>query len=351
MSFDSLSPILDGLITAVFAINGDRKIIYANNAALQQFDSRLVGVDFVQAIRDPNCLKIIDKVLAGRKSAQGAVTLQKPVRTTYRINVLLIENKQRHEFDAGARAIVSLENVSHIYEAELMRSEFVANVSHELRSPLTALSGFIETLKGSAKNDKKAQKQFLGIMENEANRMNRLIGDLLSLSKVEANEHVRPDEQVDIVHLIKQAIEILAPMLASEEKNVNLEVENACQNHLVADEDQLIQVFMNLLENAIKYGKLKASITISVFNLPQTPGVRGPVIGIEFKDQSAGIAPKHLLRLTERFYRVDTGRSREKGGTGLGLAIVKHIIARHRGRLQITSKIDQGSKFTVFLPL
>ena len=351
MSFEALSPILDGLITAVFVVDGDRKIVFANNAALQQFDARLVGVDFVQAIGDPQCLKAIDKVLAGRKNAQVEVTLQKPVRTTYRINVSRIGNKQRHEFSAGARAIVSLENISHVYEAELMRSEFVANVSHELRSPLTALNGFIETLKGPAKNDKKAQKKFLGIMENEANRMNRLIDDLLSLSKVEANEHVRPDEQVDIVELLEQAIEILTPLAKREEKIVKLEIEKVCKSCLIADEDQLIQVFMNLLENAIKYGKPKGKIFISAFNLPQITGVRGPVIAINFKDQGAGITAEHLLRLTERFYRVDTGRSREKGGTGLGLAIVKHIIVRHRGRLQINSKLGEGSAFTVYLPL
>ena len=350
ISHKLLTPVLDGLVAAVFILDGDRRIIFANNAAVQQFDVRLIGVDFVQAIRDPACLKAIDKVLAGRKNSQVEITLQTPVRMTYHINISRLGAKNSIEMPHEARAIVSLENISHIFEAELMRSEFVANVSHELRSPLTALNGFIETLKGPARNDKKAQKRFLNIMQNEAKRMNRLIGDLLSLSKVEAKEHIRPEHKTDMIDLLNQAIESLTLLAKTENITIELKVADDIQTRLLADSDQILQVFLNLLENAIKYGGAGERVRVRVFNMARVEGVRGQAIGIAFKDEGAGIAPEHLPRLTERFYRVDTGRSREKGGTGLGLAIVKHIVARHRGRLQINSELGKGSSFTVFLP-
>ncbi len=351
MSLKLLTPVLDGLIAAVSIVDNKRKIIFANNAALQQFDALLVGVDFVQTIQDPACLKAIDKVLAGRKNSQVEITLQTPIRTTYHINISRLGAKEGTDETQNARAIISLENISHIAEAELMRSEFVANVSHELRSPLTALNGFIETLKGPAKNDKKAQERFLDIMENEAGRMNRLVDDLLSLSKVEANEHVRPENSVDLIDTIGQAIEILTPIARQEKISIDLEIADDIRTTLLADGDQLLQVFLNLLENALKYGGANGHVSIQMFNSKRVLGVRGKTIGIVFKDEGAGIAPEHLARLTERFYRVDTGRSREKGGTGLGLAIVKHIIARHRGRLLITSTLGRGSNFSVLLPL
>lgn len=351
MSLNLLAPVLDGLIAAVFVVDSGRKIIFANNAALQQFDARLVGVDFMQAIQDPLCLKSIDKVLAGRKNSQVEITLQTPIRTTYHINISRLGARDDVGETEGARAVISLENISHIVEAELMRSEFVANVSHELRSPLTALNGFIETLKGPAKNDKNAQERFLDIMENEAGRMNRLVDDLLSLSKVEANEHVRPKNSIDLIDTIGQAIEVLTPLAKQEQITIDLEIADKIRTTLLADGDQILQVFLNLLENAIKYGGAKRRISIRMFNSKRVLGVRGQIIGIVFKDEGTGIAPEHLARLTERFYRVDTGRSREKGGTGLGLAIVKHIISRHRGRLLITSTLGSGSNFSVLLPL
>ena len=231
-----------------------------------------------------------------------------------------------------------------------MRSEFVANVSHELRSPLTALNGFIETLKGAARDDEEARERFLDIMEREANRMNRLIGDLLSLSKVEADARIRPQEQIDLTLVIKQAITVLEPLAQRENIELRLSIADDFKNLISGDPDQLQQVFVNLVENAIKYGKAGGVVTIAITGKDRAAGVRGPAIQVDISDQGAGIKSEHIPRLTERFYRVDKGRSREKGGTGLGLAIVKHILARHRGRLNVTSEPGKGSTFTVVLP-
>ena len=350
MQLKLLLPVLDGLAASVFVLDEERRVLLVNDAGKALFGSGLMGVDFAQAVRNPQCLKAISKVLVGRKKAELVITLHKPVRTTYQVTVTRLDSK---EFPAGndqPRAVISLENISHIFEAEQMRSEFVANVSHELRSPLTALNGFIETLKGAAKDDDVARERFLGIMEREANRMNRLIEDLLSLSKVEADAHIRPDEQVEILAVIKQVLSVLEPLAKKESVDVQLDIPAGIRGMVPGDADQLQQVFVNLLENAIKYGGSGGLVTIAVREKESTPGVLGPAIQIDIIDRGAGIKSEYLPRLTERFYRVDKGRSREKGGTGLGLAIVKHILARHRGRLHVTSKIGKGSTFTVYLP-
>jgi len=344
---NDLLPVLNGLAASVFVINGDRQILLINDVGEELFGKGLVGVDFVQAVRNPRCLRAIDKVLKGRRRSDIIITLQNPVRTTYQVSVARLGTEGDNE---TARAVISLENISHIYEAEQMRSEFVANVSHELRSPLTALNGFIETLKGAAKDDAVARERFLEIMELEAKRMNRLIGDLLSLSKVQADEHVRPEGNVDLIAVINQVLAVVEPLAKQENVSIKLEIAPDFKTRIIGDEDQLQQVFLNLIENAIKYGGGGGKVAILASSKDRAPGIRGPANCIEVVDQGAGIEPLHLPRLTERFYRVDKGRSREKGGTGLGLAIVKHIVARHRGRLQVKSDISKGSSFMVFLP-
>jgi len=340
-----MQPVLDGLGAAIFIVDENRRIVLVNQAGTALFGDNLAGRDFVQAVRHPEVLNIIDRVLENGVKRDCVITLKKPVRTTFKVNVVQLETNTKQG------AVVSFENISHVREAELMRSEFVANVSHELRSPLTALNGFIETLKGSAKDDAKAREKFLGIMGQEAKRMDRLIGDLLSLSKVEADQHVRPDGKAGICAIIRQVITILMPLATQENVKLNLDIDKDINDSILGDGDQLSQVFLNLIENAIKYGGSNNKVSICISNRGRAPGIRGPVLVIAVTDQGAGIAPEHLPRLTERFYRIDSGRSREKGGTGLGLAIVKHILARHRGRLQIKSKLGTGSTFTVFLPL
>jgi two-component system, OmpR family, phosphate regulon sensor histidine kinase PhoR len=346
---DELLPLLDGLTASVFVVDGARTIVLLNRAGRELFGNKLTGANFVQAVRNPQCLKAVTKVLAGRKRCQTVITLQNPVRTTYQVTVTRLGAKTADRPDEP-RAVISLENISHIYEAEQMRTEFVANVSHELRSPLTALNGFIETLRGPARNDENARQRFLGIMAREAGRMERLIGDLLSLSKVEADAHIRPERPVDLSALLHQVIAVLEPAAKKENLRLNLTIADDFAPFVPGDHDQLHQVFVNLVENAIQYGANGEPVTIALTSHDRAAGIRGPAVRIDITDRGPGIKAEHLPRLTERFYRVDKGRSREKGGTGLGLAIVKHILARHRGHLRVTSEIGKGSTFSVLLP-
>ncbi|TAK48565.1 MAG: two-component sensor histidine kinase [Xanthobacteraceae bacterium] len=228
---------------------------------------------------------------------------------------------------------------------EEMRADFVANASHELRTPLAALSGFIDTLQGPARNDAAARERFLAIMAAQAARMARLIDDLLSLSRIELNAHVRPEAPVDLVTIVRQVVEGLE--LLARERQVTVAVDVPAAPIMVpGDRDELLRVVENLIENALKYGASGGRVEIALAGA----GAGEPEARISVRDFGPGIAPEHLHRLTERFYRVDVGESRAQGGTGLGLSLVKHILNRHRGRLAIESTPGAGATFTVFLP-
>ena len=230
---------------------------------------------------------------------------------------------------------------------EEMRADFVANASHELRTPLAALSGFIDTLQGQAKDDAKARERFLAIMRAQATRMARLIDDLLSLSRVELSEHVRPDTMVDLVPTIRQVADGLEPL--ARERDVTVETNLPKAPVMIAgDHEELLRVFENLIENALKYGASGGKVVVSLVTAPSGDGA--PEIRVMVRDFGPGIAPEHLPRLTERFYRVDVGDSRSQGGTGLGLSLVRHILNRHRGRLLIESEPNQGATFTACFP-
>ena len=222
-----------------------------------------------------------------------------------------------------------------------MRADFIANASHELRTPLASLRGFIETLQGSAKGDAGAQERFLPIMAEQASRMTRLIDALLSLSRVEMNAHVPPSDDVDLNDVIDHAKDTLDPL--ARETGARLDVRRCDRPALVrGDRDELVQVLQNLVQNALKYGEKSGDVVIEAKYIPSIGRLAGRY-AIAVIDQGPGIAPEHLPRLTERFYRIDVALSREKGGTGLGLAIVKHILNRHRGELAITSSPGTGS--------
>jgi two-component system, OmpR family, phosphate regulon sensor histidine kinase PhoR len=223
-----------------------------------------------------------------------------------------------------------------------MRADFVANASHELRTPLASLSGFIETIQGAAKNDEKAQAKFLGLMRSQADRMRRLIDDLLSLSRIEMNEHVRPSSEVDLAQVAHHVRDVLSGM--AKDLDCELRVVSEGTLTVLGNRDELVQVVQNLAENALKYASSGKLVEIEC---RRADGVAELAV----RDRGPGIAPEHIPRLTERFYRVSVQESRSRGGTGLGLAIVKHILNRHRGRLAITSEIGKGSSFTVRMPL
>src|ERR1700710_775835 len=230
---------------------------------------------------------------------------------------------------------------------EEMRADFVANASHELRTPLAALSGFIDTLQGPAKEDVKARERFLGIMHTQATRMARLIDDLLSLSRVELSAHVRPDTLVDIVPIIRQVADGREPL--ARERQVAIEIDlPPLPAVITGDRDELLRLFENLIENGLKYGASGGKVMVSLTSAMSGEGA--PEVRVMVRDFGPGIAPEHLPRLTERFYRVDVGDSRAQGGTGLGLSLVKHIVNRHRGRLLIESVPKQGATFTAAFP-
>ena len=341
---NDLTEVLGGLSIAIVFVDGDRRIIFANATAQDRFGRDLVGQDFVRAVRHPDCLGALDEVLNGKSRAQVVIAMQPPVKLTMQITVT------RLAADAvpDARAVICIEDISHVVEAEQMRSDFVANVSHELRSPLTSLSGFIETLQGPARDDEEARARFLDLMHGEASRMIRLIGDLLSLSKVEAVERIAPTSRADVRALLQRVIKTLQVQAEQEHKTILLNAPSDVPD-VAGEEDELTQVFQNLIENALKYGAPDTEVTVDVSKANTSAGFPGPALSIAIRDRGEGIASHHIPRLTERFYRVDTGRSRDKGGTGLGLAIVKHIVNRHRGKLDIRSVPGEGSTFTVML--
>lgn len=342
----SLDAILDAVSEPVFVLDENRRVQLNNRAARELFGGSFKGQDFVRAVRHPDCLRCVDAVLAGEENAETVVTLPKPVLAVCRVSVTAIAEG----VPSSPRVVVSIDDISQVLEARKMRSDFVANVSHELRSPLTALSGFIETLKGAAKDDPDARNHFLTVMEREALRMDRLIDDLLSLSKVETNARIRPTEHVDLAPLIEQVAAALT--LQAKERGKSIEIEDPGDvPPVLGDSDELMQIFRNLIENAIKYSQPETAVTVSLGLATSVAGIRGAAVRVDVQDRGAGIARSHIPRLTERFYRVDDGRARAEGGTGLGLAIVKHIVSRHRGRLQIASEVGRGSTFSVYLPV
>ena len=335
--------ILDGLADPVILIDEHRIFVDGNSAAFEIVGDDARGQDLADAIDSPQIVEAVDRVLQGEALQQGEAFIPSPVSRTYEIRVL--DLSARNPNKAGWVMLV-LHDVSSTKQAEKMRADFVSNVSHEMRSPLSTLLGFIETLRGPARDDLEAQERFLAIMEEEAKRMTRLINDLLALSKVEADEHIRPDMFIDIQKLLSEVVNILS--VRANERDMCIKLNPALSLPMVVgDKDELVQVFRNLVDNAINYGTAGTTVQISAKCEEATPKA---MISIAVTNQGEGIESKYLPRLTERFYRIDKGRSRATGGTGLGLAIVKHIVNRHRGRLEISSVSGESTIFTVFLP-
>lgn len=328
----------------IMVIGADQQILGMNNCACAIFGANYQGRLYSNVIRQPLLLAAINEVFeSGERREVPFIQSLAKQDVTHRAVCVYSENQS---------VVISFFDDSFQDEVEQLRSEFVANVSHELRSPLTALIGFIETMRGQEKIAPEIQAQFLGIMKRETDRMNRLIEDLLSLSRVEADERIRPAQTVEINTIISAAISI-CDGLTKQSKNEILffPADIPKEAKLLADEDQLQQVFNNLIENAIKYGEAAGRIVVETQYLAHDPALRSAALSVCVTNQGEAIEMVHIPRLTERFYRVDEDRSRNTGGTGLGLAIVKHIVNRHRGRLKINSDPEQGNSFCIFLPL
>lgn len=338
-----LGTVLAGIPLAAMLIDPEDRILAANPAACDLLGQRLEGRHLLTALRQPDVLEAIEATLRDAQPRRITYQTSEAGRdSTFQVHVGYVET-----MDARG-TLVCFEDMTEREHAAQMRRDFVANVSHELRTPLTALMGFIETLQGPARHDQAAIDRFLGIMQSEAARMERLVRDLLSLSRVESEERVRPREEVDLGQVIGSVLHALRPLARDRACEILFEPPGGMV--VRGNDDQLQQVFTNLVENAIKYGGKGNRITITLEHVPRDATLRGPAILARVRDQGPGIDPLHIPRLTERFYRVDTHRSREMGGTGLGLAIVKHIVNRHRGRLRISSVPGEGSEFSVILP-
>jgi two-component system phosphate regulon sensor histidine kinase PhoR len=301
------------------------------------------------AIRSPDVLDALEKVLAGDASRRRVeIVEQVPVDRAFEVVIspLAGQDPEVREFVA-----VVLHDQTQARRLEAMRVDFVANASHELRTPLASLLGFIETLQGPARTDAAAREKFLAIMAEQARRMSRLIDDLLSLSRIEMNAHVRPRAPVDLAAVVGHIVETLAGL--ARERTVEIAFDPGATGAITisGERDELLRVFENLIENAIKYGQSGGRVEVGMRSRDAAtePGRREAVVSI--RDFGPGIPPEHLPRLTERFYRVDAAESRHKGGTGLGLAIVKHIVNRHRGRLEIESELGHGTRVSVILPV
>jgi two-component system phosphate regulon sensor histidine kinase PhoR len=342
---NDLAAFLEAVPQPALVIREDERILGANADARALLGPALSGRHFITALRQPALLDAIEAVLRGgeRRTAEY-LTRDDRQDLSFRVSVRPVP------LDGQSGVLVVFEDVTPVERAGQIRRDFVANVSHELRTPLTALIGFIDTLRGPARDDAAGRERFLAIMEREAQRMNRLVGDLLSLSRVEADERVRPTERVDMGDLIRSTLHGLTPLAAEASVALAGDVpDHACT--IIGDTDQLRQVLTNLIENGIKYGGAGSTVRVSLSRPDYEPALRRDGVRIAVSDTGPGIEAYHIPRLTERFYRVDSHRSREKGGTGLGLAIVKHIVNRHRGRLKIDSTPGAGTTFTVILPV
>ncbi|HPG88097.1 MAG TPA: phosphate regulon sensor histidine kinase PhoR [Hyphomicrobium sp.] len=327
-------------------LDAEGTILAFNSAAVEIFGGSDVGRHISQMTRAPELLSAVDGALETHDVQSCRLDFKVPVERSLVGTVAPLNVANREAQDP--HLLIVLRDLTEQDRLVRMRADFVANASHELRTPLASLKGFVETLQDAAKDDPDARERFLKIMQQQAERMARLIDDLLSLSRIEMRAHVVPRERVDVASLVTHVAQTLTPI--AQDKSITLDVQNIPQSVVSGDRDELIQVFQNLIENAIKYGRIGGRVSVSGKIIAASPSVRGEKLAIEIVDDGPGIAPDHLPRLTERFYRVNAAQSRHAGGTGLGLAIVKHVLNRHQGDLQVDSVVGRGSTFRVILP-
>jgi two-component system, OmpR family, phosphate regulon sensor histidine kinase PhoR len=341
-----IEAVLAGLPDPVVALDRRGDVVALNARAIAVAPALRPGEPVSLGLRVPEVLEAIRRARASGTAQRVEFSERVPLDRWYEVIVTPISSP-------GVAAnpglvLLAFHDLTPLRRVEEMRADFVANASHELRTPLAALSGFIDTLRGSAREDPAARERFLPIMQAQADRMARLIDDLLSLSRIELNAHLRPDKQVDVGAIVRQVADSLQTL--ARDRNVEVKTSGASAPLLVpGDRDELIRVFENLVENALKYAASGKRVDIALSVGEGSDGKREARIAV--RDRGPGIAPEHLPRLTERFYRVDVSESRAQGGTGLGLALVKHILNRHGGRLTIESSPGQGATFTVHLPV
>ncbi len=342
----TVEAVVSDLPDPTIVLTPESNVVAFNESAQEITPGILRGEPISFALRVPNVLEAIRAVAASRQMRRIEFFQRVPTDRWWEATIapLVLPGAGGHR----DLVLLSLRDLTPLRRVEEMRADFVANASHELRTPLASLSGFIETLQGPARNDPSSRDRFLAIMKEQATRMARLIDDLLSLSRIEQKVHIHPDTTTDLVMIVNEVTDGLSPL--AQERGVEIRITDEVNAlDVLGDRDELIRVFENLIENALKYGASGKRVDITLTRDPAIGEARDAIVSV--RDYGPGIAPEHLPRLTERFYRVDIGESRAQGGTGLGLALVKHILNRHRGRLMIESTPGSGANFAVRLPL
>src|SRR6201995_3391166 len=342
----AVSAIVAGMPDPAVLLDRAGRVIHLN-AAAAQLAPALRSNELAQfALRSPEIITALREAIATTEPRRASYLDHVPVDRWMELVITPVPVPTT--FGGTDKCmLMTFHDLTPLRRVEEMRADFVANASHELRTPLAALSGFIDTLQGPAKDDAKARERFLSIMHAQATRMARLIDDLLSLSRVELSAHVRPDTMVDIVPIIRQVTDGLEPLARERQVVIDIDLPQTATT-IAGDREELLRLFENLIENALKYGASGGRVIVSLSQ--DVSGEGAPEIRVIVRDFGPGIAPEHLPRLTERFYRVDIGDSRSQGGTGLGLSLVKHILNRHRGRLLIESVPKNGATFTACFP-
>jgi two-component system, OmpR family, phosphate regulon sensor histidine kinase PhoR len=341
---DFLRSLVAGLPDPVVALDRDGRVLALNDRARALAPALRQGEPVSFALRMPELIEAIGRAAKDGEEQRVVYFERVPMDRWY--ETIVIPVKREPGLARPDLVLMTFHDLTPLRRVEEMRADFVANASHELRTPLAALLGFIETLQGSAREDSKARERFLTIMQEQARRMARLIDDLLSLSRIELNAHRRPDTPIDLVPIVRQVVDGLETLARDRGVTVDIEAANALT--VLGDHDELVRIFENLVENALKYGAAGRRVDIKLGLGTSADGEAEALVSV--RDYGPGIAPEHLPRLTERFYRVDVTESRAQGGTGLGLALVKHILNRHRGRLTIDSAPGAGATFTIHLP-
>ena len=342
----AVSAVVAGMPDPAVLLDRAGRVIHLNAAAAQLAPALRKNELAQFALRSPEIITALREAIATSESRRATYLDHVPVDRWMELIVTPVPVPTL--FGGTDKCmLMTFHDQTPLRRVEEMRADFVANASHELRTPLAALSGFIDTLQGPAREDAKARERFLGIMHTQATRMARLIDDLLSLSRVELSAHVRPDTLADIVPIIRQVVDGLEPLARERQVEIDIDLPDVPVS-IAGDREELLRLFENLVENALKYGASGGKVIVSLTSV--TAGEGAPEVRVMVRDFGPGIAPEHLPRLTERFYRVDVGDSRAQGGTGLGLSLVKHIVNRHRGRLLIESVPKNGATFTACFP-
>ena len=336
--------IVDALPTPAIALDANGIVRHHNAAATAIYPILESGQPISHVSRNPALLNAVDQL----SDATQAITVELVERLPFerRFTATLARVAPREIAPGLPQALITFRDTTEQDKLVQMRTDFIANASHELRTPLSALRGFIETLQGPARDDPKARERFLGIMATQAERMTRLIDDLLSLSRAEMRAHLPPQGVVDLNEVTASVVQTLQNLVQTANATVVF-TPLPTPAIIRGEREEMTQVLHNLIQNAIKYGRDGGHVTIALTAVPPRAPNRGERLSLAVSDDGPGIPPEHLPRLTERFYRAQISASREKGGTGLGLAIVKHIVHRHRGLLDIESTLGKGSVFTV----